>query len=368
MARRIKRAEVKRLALCKRGKNGLQTLYKSDGTAEFATLTKGDIEKGELLSVVWPKGLADDDGDFSDTKEAIDSIMSSLIANGGAMDIEHDGVILDRDAVQITEVFEIQSNDPRFSEWKDYEGNPVDVTGGAAARIQINDPDLRTAYRDGEWDGVSLFGPAAVEQVDLVAASQRVAARMGGIQESQMTKEELQAILDAQKSNMADLAKSVVEGVLAGNKVEPVAAANADADGAETKPTFTGDINDPQALLDYESSLRGYELRKSIASGDMSADDIAEMRKSMNEGGPSVADLNEAGLKATDGDSKEVRDLQVQLFKARKGTNVPARRASATDEVDELAKSSEAEGLAIAALMNQHLGNSVSNGMQVHNG
>lgn len=369
MARRIKRAEVKRLALCKRGKNGLQTLYKSDGTAEYATLTKGDIEKGELLSVVWPKGLADIDGDFSDTKEAIDSIMSSLISNGGAMDIEHDGVVLDRDAVQITEVFEIQANDPRFADWKDYEGVVQDVTGGAAARIQINDPELRAAYRDGDWDGVSLFGPAAVEQVDLVAASQRVAARMGGIQESQMTKEELQAILDAQKSNMADLAKSVVEGVLAGQKVEPIVEANADANEAEAKPTFTGDVNDPQALTDYETALRGFELRKAIASGDMSADDIADMRKSMQESGPSLADLNGAGIEAKAEDNKEVRELQVKLFKARKGTNVPNRQVSATDEVDELAKSAEAEGLAIAALMNEHLGNGpASNGMQVHNG
>jgi len=357
--RRIKRAEVKRLALCKRGKNGLQTLYKSDGTAEYATLTKGDIEKGELLSVVWPKGLADADGDFSDTKEAIDSIMSSLIANGGAMDIEHDGVVLDRDAVSITEVFSIQPDDPRFAEWKDYEGNVQDVTGGAAARIQINDPDLRAAYRDGDWDGVSLFGPAAVEHVDLVAASQRVAARMGGIQESQMTKEELQAILDAQRTQMADLAKSVVEGVLAGQNTKPEGDAEANDENvveAEAKPTFTGDVNDPQALTDYETALRGFELRKAIASGDMSADDIAEMRKSMTEGGPSVEDLNEAGIEAKADDNKEVRDLQVKLFKARKGTNVPTRKV-AVDEVDELAKSAEAEGLEIAKLMNEHLGN-----------
>jgi len=100
--RRIRYAEVKRLALCKRGKNGLQTLYKSDGTAEYATLTKGDAEKGELLTVIWPKGLADQDGDFADSDAAIDSMMSSLIANGGAMDIEHDGNVLPRDAVSIT--------------------------------------------------------------------------------------------------------------------------------------------------------------------------------------------------------------------------------------------------------------------------
>jgi len=174
-----------------------------------------------------------------------------------------------------------------------------------------------------------------------------------------MTKEELQAILDAQRTQMADLAKSVVEGVLAGQNTKPEGDAEANDENvveAEAKPTFTGDVNDPQALTDYETALRGFELRKAIASGDMSADDIAEMRKSMTEGGPSVEDLNEAGIEAKADDNKEVRDLQVKLFKARKGTNVPTRKV-AVDEVDELAKSAEAEGLEIAKLMNEHLGN-----------
>jgi len=369
--RRIKLAEVKRLALCKRGKNGLTTLYKSDGTAEFATLTKAiDAEKGELLTVIWPKGLADADGDFADTETAIDSMMESLIANGGKLDIEHEGDVLPRGAVAIQEVFTIQKSDGRFADWKDYEGNAVDVSGGAAARIKINDPALRAAYRDGDWDGVSLFGPAAVEQVDIVAASQRVAARMGGVQETEMTKEELQAILDAQKASFTELAKSLKEVLTAksesnesGDKgnanANATAAATAEAE-AEQRPTFTGDVNDPQALADYESALRGFELRKAVAEGKLSADDIAEMRKAMAETGPSLADLNEAGIEAKPEDSKEVRALQVQLFKARKRSNVPARTPSAQDEVDELAKAASDEGLAIAKLANELMGSAPS--------
>jgi len=363
--RRIRYAEVKRLALCKRGKNGLQTLYKSDGTAEYATLTKGDAEKGELLTVIWPKGLADQDGDFADSDAAIDSMMSSLIANGGAMDIEHDGNVLPRDAVSITEVFTIQQSDERFADWKDYDDNSVDVSGGAAARIQINDPDLRAAYREGEWDGVSLFGPAAVEQVDIVAASQRVAARMGGIPETEMTKDELQAILDAQKKNFAELAKSMKD-ILAAKSENDSGDNSNDGEGvtatSEEKPTFTGDVNDAQALADYESALRGFELRKSVASGDMSADDIAEMRKSMSEAGPTVDDLKEAGIDAKAGDSKDVRALQVKLFKAQKGTNVPSRRTSSENPEDVLAKAAQDEGLAIAKIMNEQLGNGPADG------
>lgn len=350
--RRIKNAIVKRLALCKRGKNGMTTLFKSEGgNFEFATLTKGN-EKGELLSVMWPKGIADADGDFADTVEAIKSMTSSLIQNGGALDIEHDGKVLDPSAAYITEVFTIQKSDPRFADWKDYSGESVDVTGGAAVKIQIDDPDLRQAYRDGDWDGVSLFGPAAVEHVDIVAASQRVAARMGGsMQENEMTDKELQAALDAQKAELMTLFKSAL-GELAGNKVE-AKEANED-DGAEKQPTFTGDVNDPQALKDYEGSLRAFEMRKAIAAGDMSADDIAQMRKSMQETGPSVADLVEHGIDAKPEDTKDVRDLQVKLFKAQGGTNVPARQD--VNEVDELAKAHETEGLALGKLINQHLG------------
>jgi len=358
--RRIKLAEVKRLALCKRGKNGLTTLYKSDGTAEFATLTKAtDAEKGELLTVIWPKGLADADGDFADTDAAIDSMMESLIANGGKLDIEHEGDVLPRGAVAIQEVFTIQKSDTRFADWKDYDGNAVDVTGGAAARIKINDPALRTAYRDGDWDGVSLFGPAAVEQVDLKAASRRVAARMGGSkQENHMTPEELQAALAAQEAKFEALVKSAVEGALTASKVEPQAPnSNTNTENAEQRPTFTGDVNDPQALADYENALRGFELRKAVAEGKLTADDIAEMRKSMAETSPSVEELNEAGIAAEAGDSKEVRKLQVQLFKARKRSNVPARASSAQDEVDELAKAATDEGLAIAKLANELMGN-----------
>jgi len=367
--RRIKRAEVKRLALCKRGKNGLTTLYKSDGTAEFATLTKAtNAEKGELLTVIWPKGLADADGDFADTEAAIDSMMESLIANGGKLDIEHEGDVLPRGAVAIQEVFTIQKSDTRFADWKDYQGNAVDVTGGAAARIKINDPALRAAYRDGDWDGVSLFGPAAVEQVDIVAASQRVAARMGGIQETDMTKEELQAILDAQKASFVELAKSLKEILTAKSENTESGKANGNSGAnaqtatveAEQRPTFTGDVSDPQALADYESALRGYELRKAVAEGKLSADDIAEMRKAMSESGPSLADLNAAGIEAKPEDSKEVRALQVQLFKARKRSNVPARTASAQDEVDELAKAATDEGLAIAKLANELMGSAPS--------
>ena len=370
--RRIKHASVKRLALCKRGKNGLRTLYKSDGTAEFATLSKGDPEKGELLAVMWPKGLADEDGDFADTQAAIDSMTSSLIANGGQLDIEHDGHVLTPKQARITEVFTIQKSDPRFQGWLDYDGDVADVTGGAAVKIQIDDPALREAYRNGEFDGVSLFGPAAVEHVDTLAASQRVAARMGGItnSENEMTPEELQAVLAAQDAKVATLVKSAVAEAVLAAKAEPKDDEPKDDEPkAEVAPTFTGDVNDPTALATYEASLRGFEMRKSIAEGNLTANDIAEMRKSLTATAPSVDELVESGIAAEESDSKEVRELQVKLFKARKSSNAPERTSKEEETAADLVKAAEDEGLEIAKLMNVAMGGGVeASGMRVLNG
>ncbi len=365
--RRIKNAIVKRLALCKRGKNRLTTLFKSEGGQfELATLIKGDAEKGELLAVMWPKGLADVDGDFSDTVEAIKSMTSSLIQNGGALDIEHDGKVLAPEKAYVSEVFTIQKSDTRFHDWKDYEGKVQDVTGGAAVQIQINDPELRAGFRNGDWDGVSLFGPAAVEHVDIKAASRRVADQMGGKQEYEMTKEELEAALAAQETKMVSLFKSTIKEALADKSDTKPEGDNKPEPKGETQPTFTGDVNDPQALKDYEMSLRSYEMRKAIAAGDMSADDIAEMRKSMQETGPTVADLKEAGIDAKDGDSKTVRELQTKLFKAQKASQAPVRNGN-SGEVDELAKAQELEAGLLGKALNQHMGGMSTGGMQLHN-
>jgi len=377
--RRIKRAQVQRLALCKRGKNGLVTLYKSDGTAEYATLTKGDADKGQLLTVMWPKGLADADGDFADTDAAIDSMMSSLISSGGKIDIEHDGKVLDESAVRINEVFRIQPTDERFAAWEDYDGNAVDVTGGAAVQFQIDDPALREAYRSGEFDGVSLFGPAAVEQVDVKAASQRVAARMGGVQENDMTNEELQAALATFKTEMVGLVKSAVESAVSTKPVEKViegepAAESKPADELGPAPTFTGDPLDSDALAEYEKVLKGYEMRKAIASGDMTSEKLAELRKSLTEEGPSVEDLVEAGIPAKESDNASVRELQVKLFKAQKGTKAPERKdteanSDSDEEIDLISKAAEDEGLAIAKLVNDLMGNAAQpEGMRVVKG
>lgn len=360
--RRILQATVKRLALCKRGKNGLTTLFKSDGTAEWATLTKGDAAKGEVLAVAYPLGLEDQDGDFADTLAAIESMAHSFMREGARLDIEHEGEVLPREAAYVKESFLIQKGDERFKGWPTYDGKSIDLDGGWAVKLQIDDPNLRAAYQRGEWDGVSLFGPAAVEQVDIKAASQRVAARMGGMQEIEMTKEELQAAFAAQKAEITEMVKSALAGIVGAKPESNIAP----EPKPESAPTFTGDPLDPQALADYERALRGHELRKAIADGTMTADKLAELRKSLSETEPTVAELRSAGIPANDSDSREVRALQAKLFKAQKSSNAPERLGNGRDsEEAELLKACETEGAELAKLLNERMGGS---GMRVLQG
>jgi len=357
--RRIKSATVKRLALCRRGKNGLATLFKADGSAEWALLVKEDAAvEGSLLAVAYPLGLADADGDIADTAEAIKSMAHSFMESGAQLDIEHDGKVLPRSAAFVSESFIIQKGDTRFHAWPQYDGKPVDVTGGWGVQIQINDPSLREARRNGEWDGVSLFGTAAVEQIDVKAASQRVAARLGGVQETTMTKEELAAALAAQKAELVEMLKSALAGL---KPAEPKAAEQPKAVEA---PMFTGDPLDPEALAAYETELRRHEMRKAIVAGTLTADQLAQMRANLGAVKPTMKDLVEAGIPAKDGDSAEVRGLQEKLFKAQKRSNAgPERKGEAETEADLLAKANHEEGMALGALINTHLG--TANGMKV---
>ena len=336
--RRIKEARVLMLSLCKKGKNGMKTLFKSEDTVQ--TLIKAD-EKGEVLAVAYPMGVADADGDFVDTMEAIESMAHSFMKEGAQLDIEHNGEVLGREDAYVKESFIVQKGDERFSAWPGYDGEPVDVTGAWAVKLQIDNPELRAAFRDGEWDGVSLFGPAAVEDVELKAAS-----TSGQPATIDMNQEELQSLLAAQEERLTEMVKSLLETP---EEVAEEVVEKAEEASSATLPTFTGDVTDPEALAEYEKALRAFELQKAIESGDMTADTLAEMRKSLlevdsdtpaEEPAPEEEELEKSDLAPEEGDSDEVRELKAKLFKAQKASNAPV--AGNVSE-EELAKSDKSD-------------------------
>lgn len=353
-ARRIKAATITTIALCRRGKNGFTTLLKGDGAFCWETLVKATAARDELLAVVYAPNRMDDDQEFA-TADVIKSAAHAYNRDHRELDIEHDGRPLSNKDAYVAESFIVAKGDERFQDWKGYDGQPVgDLTGAWATVIKLENPVLQKAYRDGELDGVSMFGQAALEQADTSAASKRVADRLGksrdAIQENDMTNEELTQALSGFKAEIVELVKSAIKG-----EEKP------DASASDAAPVFTGDPHSAADLETFEKALRTHELNKSLKGGKLTAAQVAEMRKSLAAVEPSD---EEAGVE--DGDSPEVRSLKTQLFKAKRRSNAPEALVAGEDTAEAIAKAAQDEGRAIAAIYNeQRMGSGQPSGMRL---
>lgn len=345
---RITKAEVTRLSLCRRAKNGLRTLYKSDdGSIQIDALVKA-VDEGTLLAVMYAPERPDADGHLAGP-EVVRGMLHSLMRNGAELDIEHDGKVLSPEQAYVAEAFTVQKGDPRFADWKNYDGTPAgDLTGAAAVQINIDDPVLRASRARGDWDGISLFGVGE-------GVPERVITKSAP-QEDTMTPEQLKQLTDSFSAGLAALQTALVKSVT--DLVKPGETQAEGAASADAVPAFEGDPTDPAALESYEKALRAHELRKAVSSGKMTADQIAELRKSLSESGPTDKD---AGIEK--GDSKEVRDLKLRLFKAQRRSNAPASGERSPEKTQ--IELDVAEGLELAkALTGEASG--VSKGWNVH--
>jgi len=302
---RIKRAEVKRLSLCKEGKNGLRTLYKADGTLQLDALVKS-VDEGTLLAVMYAPERPDADGHVADPL-VVRQMLHTLMRNGAELDIEHDGKVLAKSQAYVAEAFTVQAGDSRFADWRTSDGIPAgDLTGAAAVQINIDDPALRASRVRGEWDGISLFGvgEGVPEQVITKATSQP---------EDTMTPEQLKALQDSFTAGLASLQTALVKSV------SDLVAPKAPETPAPAAPA-------PSAL-------------------DTIVAELAELRKALTGG----AEDKEAGVET--GDSAEVRDLKLKLHKAKRKSNAPASGGSPAPEKSEL-EQNLALGLELAKSLN----------------
>lgn len=284
---RIKKAEVKRLSLCRQGKNGLRTLYKADGSLQLDALVKA-VDEGTLLAVMYRPERPDEDGHVADA-EVCRQMLHSLMRNGAELDIEHDGKVLSKAQAYVAEAFTIQKSDPRFAGWKHYDGTDAgDLTGAVAVQINIDDPALRASRVKGDWDGISLFG------VGEGVPEQTITKSTPQDDPNPMTPEQLKALQDSFTAGLASLQTALVKSVA--DLVKPV----------EMKTEAKADTKaDPLATLVAE---------------------IAELRKAMGVSGED----KEAGIEASD--SAEVRDLKLRLFKAQRKSNAPAQGAASPEK------------------------------------
>jgi len=307
---RIKSAKIVKLALCKRGMNGLRTLYKADdGTITVEMLCKASADfadTGELLAVAWVPDHADNEGDWCEA-HVVKEMLYGFMLEGAQLNLSHEGKTLTREQAFVAEAFLIQKSDPRFVGWQTYTGQPVDVTGGWGTVIKIEDPAIRKDHREGGWSGVSIEGKAVVDDVPPPIKKDDDMA---------LTEDDLKKVRDifkaereAEKAAEADVAKKAAEKAAA----EKPAAIE-----------FEGDRNKPE---DVEKHLAKVKAAKVDWSDPVAvAKHLAELQKGDEDTDGSDEDDENEGTVETD---EEGEDEETELEKAQRRVRELKRRSCA---------------------------------------
>jgi hypothetical protein len=316
-------AEITHISLCPRGKTGLKTLFKADGSVQFDTLVKADAEAGELLAVVYAPALPDADGDMADA-EVIKEFAHAFMRDHRMVDVQHDLKPLAKEQAYVAESFTIAKGDERFSNFKDYSGNVVDVTGGWAVIIKLEDEALRAAYRSGAWDGVSMFGTAMVvpasKESDADEVVRQIFERLTKAtnQDKDMTKQEIDALLaENNKVLLAEVTKSMNEALkdLKPKAPEP----NKDAG----LPVFKGDVTKKEDVATYQREVRVWSVQKDLAAAQATGDAGAIEKALVKLAEFAQPEVSDADAKIEAKDSPEVRKLKRSLYKAQSASRQP---------------------------------------------
>lgn len=336
--RRIKSAKIRYLSLCPRGANGFETIYKDDKHDEERfnvgfLLKSFDKEKGELLAVVYAPEIPDSEGDVA-SAEVIKEAMYDAAKHGLQLDLQHDFRPLQKNQAYVAESFIVQKSDPRFSNTKDYNGKPVDVTGGWGVVIKIEDEDLRKRYSVEGWNGVSMAGTAITEPIK---------------KERQMTPEEIAAVLKSQETKTEEKINAIVAKSLDSfadkvatliSKLVPEKKATEKVK-KEFKPrTYVGDPSDFRRM-----QLHGLEeqLRKSAHEVDFSdADSLSEHGQLAQELTPRINTIKQEL-------AKEEEELKKKKASAQPSTDESGE--SLTKEEDEMVKAMLSAGEANGSIL-----------------
>lgn len=323
MPGRIRKAKIKFLSLCAKGRNKLPALYKADDNLkQFQPIVKeleGFDERGELLAVVYSPGHLDTDQHFSDA-EVIREFAYDYMQNSGQIDIHHDGQQVGKDRAYIAQSFIIDKGDTRFSNFRDRDGVNVDVSGGWAVVVKLEDEALRKSYREGGWDGISMGGEALIEAVD-----KHQVTKSG----DDMDPTVLKALLEQQTTNLSQALTSsvtaamtqVLEKAFPPKKEEPKPEESVRKAAPPINVPFVGSKDNPEDVQAHAVKLQKAQLEAAVDWNDINSvtsyhAQLAKMAKSQ------------------DGDSdelekarREAREANERLQKAERSTNRPVYKA-----------------------------------------
>ena len=331
--KRIKKARIQFITLCPRGRNQMPVLYKDDGTVAFEALTKATEDAGELTNIVYAAERADTDGHLA-SADVIKDMAHAFQKEGGQIDIRHDGKPVGHNKAYVAESFIVQKGDPRFADYKDYDDNPVDATGAWATVIKIDDPELRRLYREGEWNGVSMFGQGLLtvekaEEDKMPGWFTKFLSRVGlkntnstPIQEINVEKQELQEIL---KADREALVTDLVKALTAKPEPKPEPKPKKTEEVIE-KEEVKVDLTDAKAVREHAEKLEKEEAAKNFDMTDAKA--VRELADKLDK------DAADSIEKAEADDSDEVKKLKAKLRKAEiKAGSKQTGDGDATDNV-----------------------------------
>lgn len=231
-------------------------------------------EEGLLLSLIYVPNMVDAQGHYAEA-DTVRDMAHGFAREGMRLDINHERRPLDKSRAYVAESFIVQPGDPRFSDWKDTQGNRIDATGGWGMAIQLVDETLRKNYREGGWDGTSLYAHQGeyelIEEATPKAASAALDLNLKKTQ-NDMTPEELAAALAlANKPVLARL--EALEKAAPDPKDEEIAALKLQLEGKgkpEDKPMgkseapkLPSDVTDTKAMAKYQGALAVHELQQS---------------------------------------------------------------------------------------------------------
>lgn len=330
--RRIKKADITFVSLVPRGANRLPVLWK-DGDQECQSnplgpsltnsvyLGKAFEEEGLLTAAVYIPEVPDAHGDLA-SAEVIKQMAHGYAQRMGAVDVRHDTKALPREEVAPVESFIIQKGDPRFADLKTLDGKSVDATGGWGMVIKVGPENLRAKFRSGEWNGVSMYGQALVEEM---AAKETLpdalAKRLGGNpnpDDNDMTPEELKKALEEGNKGLAE---TIVTGLVKALKPEP--AKNDEPAQPKDKDTlvkFEGDPSnvddvrkhqrklmiakvdwtDPKSVADYEAVIAKEAADAAAADEKNKSPELKAAEAELAKANEKIAKLKKASTQPTD--------------------------------------------------------------------
>lgn len=319
---RIKEGQINFISLCKRGANRMPVIYKADGAFDVEMLMKAAddfAERGEVLGVVYAPEFRDTQGGIA-SATVIKDMMYDAAQRGESIDIMHDGKALTKDQIFVAERFIVQKGDERFSDFKDYDGKTVDVTGAWATVLKIKDQTLRDQFKKGDWNGLSMGGVADLELEKSASLADKVVeafAKKLGLSDNEdndMDAAEYQKLMTENNKVLADaIGKSVGEAIAQGGEPEgddKDKSGKPDADDKTKAPVFKGDPAKAEDVQKHATALAAFNLQKDVKWDDPESVTAYQQK---------LTDLKKkADEDADENKSEEVKKLETDLADAKK--------------------------------------------------